>query len=80
MTLWEPTLEHIPEGLHLMEGTWTAVVCKELQPAERSHGGKECGGPPPEEEGVSDTPDELIATPIPQPPVPQEGRRWRIHK
>lgn len=51
---------------------------KNFSQFEGSMPGKSVRGPPPEEEGVSETSDELIATPILHPPVPWEGRRWRI--
>lgn len=56
-----------------MEGTHTGAVCKELQPEEGPMLGKSGRGHPPDGEGVSETSDELITTPIPHSPVPQKG-------
>jgi len=40
--------------------------------------GNECEESSPEEEGVAETTcDELTVTPIPHPPVPLGGERWR---
>jgi len=73
-----------------VEGTHAGAVCKDLQPVGMTHAGavhegcllregphagpgEEC-----EEEGAAEaTCDELTTTPIPHPPVPLEGRRYR---
>ena len=77
-----------------MEGTHAEAVCEELQPMGRTHAGEVHGGldpmleqrksvrsPPPREEGAAETTcDELTTAPLPHPPVPLGGRKWRTSR
>lgn len=73
VTLWEPALEHIPEGLHLMEGTHTGAVCKELQPAQRIHAGKAWGVLPLRRKECQTHLMNWLPHPFPSPSCPGRG-------